>query len=140
MIYTTIIPTRKNRALFLFLGICLSFAGLFFFTQNAIFLSSAQNSIGAVIDIDNNCSNSTKPMSTYTIEFKDKDDILREFTTSCSSIYSYEIGDKIDVVYRENDPSFAKINVIYDIFMFSAVLLFVGIGLSLNALYFYIRN
>jgi len=98
-------------------------AGAFFLYKNTSeFVSSAIVVEGEVVDFETHRSDGST-MYAPVVNFRAQDDSPHQFVSSVSSNpASYDIGEKVEVLYAESDPQGAQINGFVSLYLGSLIL------------------
>jgi len=131
---------KVNTLIFSVLGVGLLIGAVYSANNSYEFKNAASLTQGKVVDYIKRRSNDG---TTYApvIEFVTEKNTTVEFTSSSSSSYrSYSIGDKIDVLYLENNPNNARINSFMSLWFLPIILGFIGSVFFGIGLYAYLQN
>ncbi len=111
---------------FAFIGLSLLLGAFFLYRNTSEFMSNAIVAEGEVIDFETRRSNGSTLYAPI-VHFRGQDGVSHQIVSSVSSNpASYEIGEKVEVLYSKFNPKGARIKGIFGLYMGTIILSFMG--------------
>jgi Protein of unknown function (DUF3592) len=108
------------------IGLAMLVGAFFLYKNTSEFVSSATVVEGEVVDFETHRSDGST-MYAPVVNFYTKDNAPHQFVSSVSSNpASYDIGEKVEVLYTESNPQDAQINGVFSLYLGTIILSFIG--------------
>ncbi len=114
------------KYIFASIGLCMLIGAFLLYKNTSDFVSTATVAIGEVVDFETHRSDNSTMYSPVVV-FQAKDNSTHKFVSSVSSNPAgYEIGEKVEVLYRVQFPQEAQINRVFSLYFAPIFLSFMG--------------
>ncbi len=114
--------TQSVRRVFGLLGFIFLLAGVGLMVSSFIFKSNALEATATVVSIEKNYSDEGSATYQPTFRFLDAEGSKHRAQTSMSSSgYNYKIGERVDILYDQRDPSNIRVDSWFSVWGFGAI-------------------
>jgi hypothetical protein len=133
---------KMDYKLVLVFGVVFLVAAVYFFQKSLDFIQSGTKTVATVIELRKTTDSDGKWMYQPIFRFQtlEREEMIFEHSTSSSSP-SFEVGEKVDIVYDPSDPGKAKLLTYFGAFSWTIILLCIALPLIvIGGGYFYTQQ